>query len=171
MTVTGSGPMVDIYSDRIEITNPGVPLVDPNRFLDALPQSRNEAIASLLRRFGMCEERGSGVKKAISAIEIHQLPPPDFSVHGNITRAVLFAPRKFKDMDSRERARACYQHTVLQYLTNQKMTNKSLRQRFGISDRNAAQVSNVINLAVREGLIRQSEGWTPRSGHYLPSWA
>jgi predicted HTH transcriptional regulator len=119
----------------------------------------------------MCEERGTGVKKAVSMVEIYQLPPPDFSVHGSITRAVLFAPRKFRDMDSSERARACYQHAVLQYLSGQKMTNKSLRKRFGITDRNAAQVSNVINLAVRERLIRQSEGWTPRSGHYLPSWA
>lgn len=171
MTITGSGPMIDIYTDRIEITNPGIPLIDPQRFLDALPQSRNEGLAALMRRFGMCEERGSGVRKAVSIVEVFQLPPPAFSVHGNITRAVLFSPRRFRDMDSSERARACYQHTVLQYLSDQKMTNKSLRKRFGISDRNAAQVSAVINLAVREGLIRQSEGWTPRSGHYLPSWA
>jgi ATP-dependent DNA helicase RecG len=171
MTIVGSGPMVDIYNDRIEITNPGIPLIDPERFLDALPQSRNEGLAALMRRFGMCEERGSGVRKAVSMIELYQLPPPAFSVHGNITRAVLFAPRKFRDMDSSERARACYQHAVLQHLSDQKMTNKSLRKRFGISDKNASQVSGVINLALQEKLIRQSEGWTPRSGHYLPWWA
>jgi ATP-dependent DNA helicase RecG len=171
MMLTGSGPMVDIYADRIEITNPGIPLVEPQRFLDALPQSRNEGLAALMRRFGMCEERGSGVRKAVAAVEIYQLPPPEFSVHGNITRAVLFAPRQFRDMDSNERVRACYQHTVLQYLSDQKMTNKSLRKRFGIMDRNAAQVSNVINQTLSEGLIKQSDGWTPRSGHYLPSWA
>ena len=170
MVITGSGPMVDIYIDRIEITNPGIPLVEPQRFLDALPQSRNEGVAALMRRFGMCEERGSGVRKAVAAVEIYQLPPPEFSVHGNITRAVLYSPRQFRDMDSNERVRACYQHTVLQYLSDKKMTDKSLRKRFGIMDKNAAQVSIVINQAVSEKLIKQSDGWTPRSGHYLPSW-
>jgi predicted HTH transcriptional regulator len=45
MTMTGSGPMIDIYNDRIEITNPGIPLIDPQRFLDAFPHSRNEGLA------------------------------------------------------------------------------------------------------------------------------
>ena len=47
--VTGTGPMVEIFSDRIEITNPGEPLVDTQRFLDTPPKSRNEALASLLQ--------------------------------------------------------------------------------------------------------------------------
>lgn len=171
MTIAGSGPMIDIYVDRIEITNPGVPLVEPVRFLDALPQSRNEGVAALMRRFGMCEERGSGVRKAVTAVEVFQLPPPEFSVHGSITRAVLFAPKAFRDMDSIERIRACYQHAVLQYITNHKMTNKSLRKRFGIADRNASQVSVVINQTMSEGRIKQSDGFSPRGGHYLPNWA
>lgn len=44
--VTGAGPMVEIFSDRMEITNPGVPLVDVSRLLDSPPRSRNEALAS-----------------------------------------------------------------------------------------------------------------------------
>lgn len=31
-SVTGNGPMVEIFDDRIEITNPGKPLLDPDRF-------------------------------------------------------------------------------------------------------------------------------------------
>jgi len=66
--VSGSGPMVEIFEDRIEITNPGVPLVATERFLDSPPRSRNEALASLLRRIGICEERGSGIDKVVFQI-------------------------------------------------------------------------------------------------------
>jgi len=38
--VTGSGPMVEIFADRVEITNPGAPLMDTQRFVDAAPRSR-----------------------------------------------------------------------------------------------------------------------------------
>lgn len=46
--VTGAGPTVEIFDDRIEITNPGTPLVDVERFLDNPPRSRNETMAALM---------------------------------------------------------------------------------------------------------------------------
>ncbi|MCP4976587.1 MAG: transcriptional regulator, partial [Maribacter sp.] len=52
--ITGTAPMIEIFSDRIEITNPGKPLVETNRFLDTPPKSRNEALASFMRRIGVC---------------------------------------------------------------------------------------------------------------------
>ena len=47
---TGTGPMVELFEDRVEITNPGMPLVSTERFLDTPPKSRNEALTSLMRR-------------------------------------------------------------------------------------------------------------------------
>jgi predicted HTH transcriptional regulator len=82
LTLRGSGPLIEIFADRIEITNPGIPLVEPQRFIDAPPQSRNDTLAALMRRFGICEERGSGVDKVIFHVEAYQLPPPDFEVSG-----------------------------------------------------------------------------------------
>ncbi|MDX5934117.1 ATP-dependent DNA helicase RecG [Acidithiobacillus thiooxidans ATCC 19377] len=35
--LTGTGPMVEIFADRMEITNPGLPLVQTHRFLDSPP--------------------------------------------------------------------------------------------------------------------------------------
>ncbi len=53
--------MVELFDDRIEVTNLGEPLVDTQRFLDNPPTSRNETLASLMRRFRISEERGSGI--------------------------------------------------------------------------------------------------------------
>jgi predicted HTH transcriptional regulator len=108
--VTGAGPMVEIFTDRMEITNPGIPLIDPLRFIDEPPRSRNEALAALMRRMAICEERGSGIDKVVSNVEVFQLPAPDFRVAGAATIAVLYGPRKFSQMNREERVRACYQH-------------------------------------------------------------
>ncbi len=64
-SIAGASPMVEIFADRIEVTNPGKPLVDTYRFVDTPPRSRNEALAALMRRFGICEERGSGWDKVV----------------------------------------------------------------------------------------------------------
>ncbi|TGH27853.1 MAG: transcriptional regulator, partial [Aphanocapsa feldmannii 277cI] len=131
--ISGAGPMEEIFEDRIEITNPGKPLVDTDRFVDAPPRSRNESLASLMRRFGICEERGSGIDKVLTQVELFQLPAPLFeSPPPGSTRAVLFAPKPLSTMDKVERIRACYQHACLQYVVRQPMTNASLRKRLGI---------------------------------------
>lgn len=72
LSITGTGIMIEIFPDRIEITNPGVPLVDTDRFIDTAPKSRNETLASLMRRLNICEERGSGIDRAIESIEVYQ---------------------------------------------------------------------------------------------------
>ena len=73
-SLTGTGPTVEIFADRIEVTNPGTPLIDTLRFIDEPPQSRNETLAATMRRLNICEERGSGIDKVISQVELYQLP-------------------------------------------------------------------------------------------------
>ena len=94
-SITGAGPMIEIFDDRIEFTNPGEPLVDTQRFLDTPPISRNEALASLMRRVRICEERGSGIDKVAFQVEYYQLPAPLFEVPPGFTRVVLFFPQGF----------------------------------------------------------------------------
>lgn len=170
MTITGAGPLVEMFSDRLEITNPGQPLVQPERFLDFPPRSRNEALASLMRRMRLCEEQGTGIDKVFVAVELHQLPPPDFRVEGEAVRAVLYAPRRFAEMTPQERVRACYQHAALKYVSGQRMTNSTLRERFGIDPQNAAQASAVIRQASQAELVRPADPEHPRAG-YVPYWA
>jgi len=169
MTITGAGPMIELFEDRMEIANPGKPLIAPDRFLDSPPRSRNEALTSLMRRMGLCEERGGGIDKVIAAVEQHRLPPPDFRGEGNAVRAVLFAPRRFADMTPEERLRACVQHAALKHESGQKMTNSSLRERLGIDRHNAAQASAILRQAQDRGRIRPADLDHPRAG-YVPAW-
>ena len=170
MTMTGAGPTVELFRNRIEITNPGAPLVEPERFIDYPPRSRNEALASLMRRMGLCEEQGTGIDKVVDAVEEAQLPPPEFRAETDATRVILFGPRRFAGMTAEERLRACYQHAVLRYLNEGRFTNATLRDRLGVDRRNAAQISGVIRQALRKGSIRPADSTRPRSG-YVPFWA
>ncbi len=172
-SMIGTGPKIEIFDDRMEITNPGEPLVETMRFIDAPPQSRNDVLASLMRRLKICEERGSGIDKVISLAETFQLPAPDFRVVSSHTQAVLFAYRPFSKMKKEERMRACYQHAVLLYVSNQQMTNASLRKRFSISDENYPIASRVISDTVRAGLIKPADPESKSRKHakYLPIWA
>jgi len=170
--VTGAGPMVEIFDDRIEITNPGQPLVDTQRFMDTPPRSRNEALASLMRRFRICEERGSGIDKVVSQVELFQLPAPLFESPEGFTRTVLFAHKPLSAMDRADRVRACYLHACLRYVTRQPMTNASLRERFGIAPANKATASRLIREALEAGMIRLvSENVADKLRAYVPFWA
>lgn len=171
-TIRGAGPMVEIFSDRLEITNPGAPLVQAERFLDQPPQSRNDALASLMRRMGLCEERGSGIDKVVKQTEDFQLPAPLFEASGDFLRAVLFGHRPLQKMSQADRIRACYQHACLKYVNHDFMTNPSLRERFGLSEASSSTVSRYIREAIEANVIAAVD---PKAGRkfmkYVPWWA
>lgn len=171
-TITGMGPMVEVFDDRIEVTNPGGPLGDIDRLLDQPPRSRNEALAAFMRRIGLCEERGGGVDKIVFETEFYQLPPPRWEVSGQAFRAMLFAHKGLREMDRDARVHACYLHASLRYVMRETMTNASLRQRFGIEEHNKAQASRYIREALDAGVIKP---YDPQQGRkdarYLPFWA
>lgn len=170
--VIGAGPMVEIFEDRIEITNPGEPLVDAQRFVDLPPRSRNESLASFMRRIGICEERGSGWDKVVFQSEVYQLPAPLAEVAGENTRVVLFAPRPLSNMDREERIRAAYLHACLRYVNREYLTNTSMRERFGIEARNSARASRLIAEAVKDGAIMPVDPKAaPKLMRYVPWWA
>lgn len=170
--IAGASPMIEIFSDRIEISNPGEPLIDIQRLMDTPPRSRNEVLASLMRRFRICEERGSGIDKVVSQVELYQLPAPLFETVGGFTRSVLFSHRPLSDMDKADRIRACYLHACLRYVTRKPMTNASVRQRFGIPEKNSAAASRLLNEAVEAGVIHIEDPTVgTRIRRYLPYWA
>jgi ATP-dependent DNA helicase RecG len=171
-SISGAGPMIEIFDDRIELTNPGEPLVKTERFVDSPPRSRNEALASLMRRIGVCEERGSGWDKVVFLTEVNQLPAPlTEAIEGN-TRIVLFAHKSLNRMDREDRVRALYLHACLRYVNRQHMTNTSVRERFGIEDRNTATASRIIREAIEAGVIMPYDpNAAPKLMRYVPYWA
>jgi predicted HTH transcriptional regulator len=171
--MTGTGPMLEIFDDRLEVSNPGLPLIDPLRFIDHAPRSRNEVLADLMRRLGICEERGSGFDKVVFQIEVFQLPPPDIRTDNTHTRVVLFAHQNLAKMDARDRVRACYQHCCLRFVSNETMTNSSLRVRFKIEESDYPVASRIIRDTVDAGLVKPEDPTNRSRKHarYVPFWA
>ena len=75
-------------------------------------------------------------------------------------------------MSKTDRIRACYQHCCLMYVTNKRMTNQSLRERFSLPESKAALVSQIINAAVETGQVKldDSESTSRRYARYVPNW-
>ncbi len=170
--VTGAGPMVEIFDNRMEITNPGTPLIAPDRFVDLPPRSRNEQLASLMRRAHICEERGSGWDKIVGQVEVFQLPPPSVEILADGTRIVLPAPRPLTRMDRDDRTRTVYQHACLRYVTGEAATNATVRARFGIPSSNSPQASRLLNEALGAGRIALPDNDAGyRNRQYVPYWA
>ena len=168
----GVSPVVEIYSNRVEISNPGEPVVPVERFIDGY-QSRNERLADLMRRFGICEEKSSGIDRVVETAEILQLPAPEFLAGYKQTIAVIHGPREFRDMNGSDRVRACYQHCVLQWVLRRQMTNQSLRKRFGVSEGSSNTISQIIAASVEQGLVKNDPNApeSKRYARYIPAWA
>ena len=170
-TITGAGPVIEIYSDRLEVINPGNSLIDIDRIIDER-RSRNEKLASTMRLLGLCEERGGGLDKAIIQIEQMNLPAPDFHASQNSMRVVLFGPRPFKELSKAEKIRACFFHCVLRWLMNDYMSNTTLRQRFSLADDDYQAVSAVISEAVElKRIVPAEPNQGRRNARYVPPWA
>ena len=171
--ITGTGPIVEIFAGRIEITNPGRPLVDPMRLLDSPSRARNEQLATAMRRFRYAEERGSGIDRVVTLAEAYQLPAPEFTALDEHFVATLHAPRPLNRMTKEDRIRACYQHACLQWVARSQLTNASLRSRFGISEGNSSIASRIIAETETGGLIKKHnpESWSRKHARYVPFWA
>jgi ATP-dependent DNA helicase RecG len=171
-SITGASIVVDIYSNRIDISNPGEPIVPSDRFIDGY-QSRNERLADFMRRMRICEEKGSGIDKVVHAAEVYQLPAPSFLSQGIRTQVTIYGPVKISAMDRADRVRACYQHCALKYVMSERMTNQSLRQRFGLAESKSAIVSQAIAATVDAGLVKLDErvGTSKKYARYIPFWA
>jgi predicted HTH transcriptional regulator len=169
LTVSGAGPTIEIFDNRIEITNPGTPLIEVDRFIDNPPRSRNEALASLMRRVHICEERGIGWDRIALSCEQHHLPAPRIDVYSESTKVTLFSHIPFRNIPINEKKWACYMHACLRQVSGEHMTNASLRERFDIHERNKALISRLIATSVEDGLIKLLDPNTaPRYYCYVP---
>lgn len=154
-SVDTMNPKVEIFSDRIEITNPGTLIAKTS--IDRLIGStnpRNELFARTMYKMRICEDRGSGLIRALNAIELYGLAPLKFEVSPSSFKVVIRGPKNYQEMGKQERIDACFQHCVLKYLSSEKMTNASLRKRLGIAEQNYALASRIIKDALDQNKIK-----------------
>lgn len=155
--LTGIPITIEIFANRLSITNPGAPLNDVNRLIDLPPHSRNEQLAQSLFLLGICERRGSGIDRAIAAIEEKHLPPIKITKSEQHTRVFLYSPKRLSEMTKEEKIRACYQHACLLHESNMTVNNQSVRERFEINKNNSAVASRIIADTLEAGFIKVSD--------------
>lgn len=174
-SITGAGPLIEIYDDRIEISNPGglLPSKRLDRLIGTQPESRNEQLARAFRRYKICEERGSGLLKAGLQIELYGLPPIEFTAGPNHFKVTLYAPRTFAKMSAHERLEACYQHAVLKYYSDSAMTNTTLRERLKMPEKQRSMVSVLMQEAIDQRLVKPADpaNKSRKFAEYVPFWA
>lgn len=155
--ITGMPVTIEIFSNRISITNAGAPLNDINRLIDLPPQSRNEELAQMMFTLGICERRGSGIDRAIAAIEEMLLPPVKFTKSEQHTRIFMFPQKSYNEMSKQEKILACYQHACLRYEDGGTINNQSVRERFKLPKNNTSVVSRIISETQTAGLIKPAD--------------
>ena len=171
--IDGSPITIEIFSNRLVITNPGAPLNNINRLLDLPPRSRNERLAQSMLLLNLCERRGSGVDRAIEAVEKMFLPPVKFQTLEDYTRVTLFPQKSLSEMTKKEKVMACYQHACLMFEDNVAINNQSIRDRFGLNKNQSSVASRILADAVEEKLIKPAdeESVSKKFSTYVPFYA
>ena len=155
--ITGMPITIEVFTNRLVMTNPGMCLNDVNRLIDLPPHSRNEGMAQLMLQLDMCERRGSGYDRAVAAIEEMLLPAYKVQSGDDYTRVFMFPMKALKDMTKEEKIIACYQHACLLYENNLNLTNQAVRERFGLDKNKSSVASRIIADAVERGLLKVSD--------------
>jgi ATP-dependent DNA helicase RecG len=86
----GARVMVEIYDDRVEITNPGsTPKGITKENFGNTSVARNPIIASLLYRAHYIERMGTGIKRMTNAMETAGLEKPIFQTEGHFFKVIF----------------------------------------------------------------------------------
>ncbi len=169
----GMSPMVEVFDGRIEFSNAGAPLVEVARIIDTVPQPRNEAMAGFMHKCGICEERGSGYDKIVTATSSSGLPASRVGQQqGRFTRATIFSKVPFDLTSKEDRVRTCYMQACLASVIAEALTNADARELFGLSADTKVKASRVIRDTLERELIQPVDPDTaPRYMRYVPLWA
>lgn len=170
--LTGTGPVIEIFDNRVEVTNPGTPLVDIMRIVDNPPKSRNEKLASIMRRLNMCEELGRGWDRMVISCEFQKIPAPRIQIYQESTKVSLFSHLDFANIPMEDKIWSTYLHACIKFTEGSALTNSSLRDRFGVPETSAGSISRLIKRVLAEKLIKSLDPHTaPRYMRYIPIWA
>ena len=166
-----TGTLIEVFENRVEVTNSGTPLVDIMRIVDNPPKSRNEKLASLMRRLNMCEELGRGWDRMVISCELQKLPAPRIQIYQESTKVSLFSHLDFTNIPMEDKIWATYLHACIKYIEGDALTNSSLRERFGVAESSSGSISRLIKEVLKNKLIKPIDPNTaPRYMKYIPIW-
>lgn len=167
LSMTGSEIKIEVYDNRVEITNPGKSVIDLWRFYDC-NKSRNEKLAYYMRQLKLCEELGSGIDRIVEISELNNLFTPKFIITNEYVNAKLFREKKFEQMVEEDKINILYYHCCFRYSIEDYMTNSFLRNRFLLDNSKPStdRISNLIKKAKNMKLIKVGPNKS-----YIPFWA
>ena len=166
----GARPTIEIYKNRIEISNPGNSLVPASEIIQSIPKSRNEMMSDVMRRLYICEKRGSGIDRSIQAIEDLQLPGIKFENFEVSFLSIIYSHKDYETLSTEEKLLACEQHVILSYIKQEYANNESLRKRFGIPKNKNYVISKLVKLAKDKMLINNADpdNYSRKHVRYIP---
>lgn len=166
LSITGMNLSVEVFSNRVEVSNPGTMLVEEDRLMDSAPRPRNNGMASLMRRMGFAEGMGSGWDKIVDASEESGSLVPSVMIDRNGTRVTIKGPTPIDDILSMDLVWNCYMHACSRFMKGAMMTPNSLERRFGTDDPEV--ISGSIEQTLERELIKRN---TTSTKGYVPYWA
>lgn len=148
---------IEIFSDRISITNPGEPPFGKSEMIHR-DESCNPNLMQIMRRLRLSEERGSGIDKAITAIEMAGTAPIEYIIGSGSTEAIIRQPMPYEKLSGSQKELACSQHCEVCFIKGDFMSNESLRHRFKVDDSKRLKITRLINKMIKKGSIKRLEG-------------
>ncbi len=150
---TSKEVLVEIFSDRLQITNPGGLLTGQNiTNFDKTPQHRNPITYRLLRDFGLGEGLGLGIRLIRKQCREARLPDPEFYELGNVFQVVLYNKNSTKKRYSIDFENP-RQRQLMAYLEkNKSIKTEQYSKLVGVSQPTAV---NDLNELVKQGKVRK----------------
>ena len=169
--IEGANVFVEIYPDRIEISNPGgLPQILSLGDLGRRSVRRNPLIADLFHRINFIEKAGTGIERMRNEMRTQGCPEPEFDANGffavtlrpnpavrDVGAADRTATEPHKDVDTRVAA----MHRLLQEVSGE-MTNRDLRRALGLKNNPHFRRAYLIP-ALQAGLLEMTIPDKPRS--------
>jgi ATP-dependent DNA helicase RecG len=138
---TGANVFVEIYSDRIEISNPGgLPKGLSRAELGTRSVRRNPLIADLLHRIAFIEKAGTGIRRIIEDAREHHCPEPKFGANGFFTATFWPTTEQVteqvsKQVISRNTDQVTKQVAIMLKAANEPRTLRELQNMAGLKHR------------------------------------
>jgi len=145
-TVRGANIQLAIFSDRIEITNPGaLPYgLSLKKALSGISQLRNRVIGSVFKELGLIEQWGSGLTRMIDICREQNISEPKFEEQDHFFRVTLFHDMQ-EPIITEE-----WQKMIIKYLqTEKEIKTSTASELLGVSKRTAsARLTKMYQLGI-----------------------